>query len=71
MYIRGLSIDVMDVDASQYASIAMEMLQGGSWLEVQHRHADYLDKPPLLFWASALSYALFGISKCRQLPERW
>ena len=51
----------MDVDASQYASIAMEMLQDGHWLQVQYHHADYLDKPPLLFWLSALSYALFGL----------
>lgn len=62
IYIRGLFIPVMDVDASQYASISMEMLQDGSWLEVHHRHNDYLDKPPLLFWLSALSYSIFGIS---------
>jgi len=61
VYIRGLFLDVMDVDASQYASISMEMWQTGNWLEVQHRHADYLDKPPLLFWSSALSFALFGL----------
>lgn len=60
--IKGLNLPVMDVDASQYASISMEMLQNGSWLEVQHRHADYLDKPPLLFWTAAFSYLLFGIN---------
>lgn len=58
--LRGLFIPVMDVDASQYASISMEMLQNGNWLEVQHRHHDYLDKPPLLFWLSAISFWLFG-----------
>ncbi len=61
VFIRGLLIPVMDVDASQYASISMEMLQDGSWLQVMHRHADYLDKPPLLFWLSALSFQIFGI----------
>ncbi|MFN0015154.1 MAG: ArnT family glycosyltransferase [Saprospiraceae bacterium] len=61
VYVRGLFLDVMDVDAAQYASISMEMLQSGNWLQVQHRHADYLDKPPLLFWSSALSYTLFGL----------
>lgn len=61
VYARGLFLDVMDVDASQYASISMEMFQGGHWLEVQHRHADYLDKPPLLFWVSASSFAVFGL----------
>ncbi len=62
VYVRGLFLDVMDVDAAQYASISMEMLQNGSWLQVQHRGVDYLDKPPLLFWLSASSFGLFGLS---------
>ncbi len=60
--IRGLWIDLMDVDAAQYASISMEMSQNGSWLEVKHRYDDYLDKPPLLFWTSAFSFLIFGCS---------
>jgi len=60
--LRGLLLDVMDVDASQYASISMEMMQNGSWLEVKHRFGDYLDKPPLLFWSSAVSFLVFGLS---------
>ncbi len=59
---RGLFIDVMDVDASQYASISMEMSQNGSWLQVFHHTHDYLDKPPLLFWTSAFSMLCFGLS---------
>ena len=59
--VRGLCLDVMDVDAAQYASIALEMLRGGHWLQVLHRGTDYLDKPPLLFWTSAASFSLFGI----------
>lgn len=65
VYLRGLFLDVMDVDASQYASISMEMLKNGhaqAWLQVQHRGVDYLDKPPLLFWLSASSFAIFGLS---------
>lgn len=58
--IAGLFLDVMDVDAAQYASIALEMMQNGSWLQVMHRGADYLDKPPLLFWLSAASFEVFG-----------
>jgi len=55
-------IDIMEVDAVQYASISREMLESGEFLQVKHRHADYLDKPPLLFWVTALSFKLFGIS---------
>ncbi len=57
-----LLIDLMDIDAAQYASIGREMLETGSYLQVQHRGADYLDKPPLLFWLTALFFNLFGVS---------
>lgn len=62
IYFLNLFIDVMDVDAAQYASISMEMSQNGSYLEVYHRGMDYLDKPPLLFWLSSLSISIFGIN---------
>ncbi len=58
----NLFIDIMEVDAAQYASISMEMGFNQSYLEVFHRGRDYLDKPPLLFWLSSLSMQLFGIS---------
>ena len=52
----------MEIDAAQYASIAREMQENGSFLEVYHRGRDYLDKPPLLFWLSAMSFSIFGVS---------
>jgi len=57
----GLNIDVMDVDAAQYASMAREMSETGNYLEVTNRYHDYLDKPPLLFWLSSFSFGIFGI----------
>ncbi len=62
VYIISGFIDVMDVDAAQYASIAREMLERGDYLHVTNRYQDYLDKPPLLFWLSAWSFKVFGIS---------
>jgi len=58
--IAAYFIDLMDVDAAQYASIAREMTDSSNWMIVQHKGADYLDKPPLLFWLSALSFKIFG-----------
>lgn len=52
----------MQVDAAQYASIAREMMENGSMLEVYHRGKDYLDKPPLLFWLASTSMELFGVN---------
>ena len=60
-YLLGMiMVDLMEVDTMQYASIAREMLDSGSFLEVYHRHLDYLDKPPLGFWLSSLSFLLLG-----------
>lgn len=61
VYLIGLIVpDLMEVDAAQYASISLEMAQSGSFLQVYHLDANYLDKPPLLFWLGALFMKLFG-----------
>jgi 4-amino-4-deoxy-L-arabinose transferase-like glycosyltransferase len=51
----------MDIDAAQYALINREMLERNSFLQVFENGKDYLDKPPLLFWLSALSLKIFGV----------
>ena len=56
----NLTIDIMEVDAAQYASISMQMAHTGSYLQVYQRENDYLDKPPLLFWLASTSISLFG-----------
>lgn len=60
--IGAVLIALMDNDATQYATIAMQMFESGSYLEVAYRDIEYLDKPPLLFWFSSLSFSLFGVS---------
>ena len=62
IYAHNMTIDVMEVDAAQYASMATDMYQNGNFLQVYHRGQDYLDKPPLLFWLSSLSFSVFGVS---------
>ncbi len=59
--INNLFIDIMNVDAAQYASISLEMLHSHSYLQVKDLQSDYLDKPPLLFWISSLSLGFFGV----------
>jgi 4-amino-4-deoxy-L-arabinose transferase-like glycosyltransferase len=59
--IGAYAIPLMDVDAAQYASISREMLEKQSYLQLFDLNADYLDKPPMLFWLSALSMKVFGI----------
>jgi 4-amino-4-deoxy-L-arabinose transferase-like glycosyltransferase len=62
VYSIGIAVDVMEVDAAQYAQMSMEMLQNKSFLQVYNRKIDYLDKPPLLFWLSSISMGIFGIN---------
>lgn len=57
----GARLDVMEVDASQYAAMSRDMLHSSDWTHLYHRGQDYLDKPPLLFWLSALAYKVFGV----------
>jgi 4-amino-4-deoxy-L-arabinose transferase-like glycosyltransferase len=62
VYIAGMYVDVMEIDAAQYAAMSMEMLQRGDWLHFYDRGSEYLDKPPLLFWLTGFSYQIFGFS---------
>lgn len=62
IYLLGFGIDVMEVDAAQYASMSREMLERGNFLQVYDLGQDYLDKPPFLFWISALSMKFFGVN---------
>ena len=62
VYFLNMFINIMDVDAAQYALLSMEMSLSKSFLHVYLLGHDYLDKPPLLFWLSSLSFMAFGIS---------
>ncbi|MFN0050417.1 MAG: ArnT family glycosyltransferase [Cytophagales bacterium] len=62
VYFIGMFVDVMDIDAAQYASLAREMLDSSGFLQVKLRNVDYLDKPPLSFWLASLSFWAFGYS---------
>jgi len=59
--LMGSALDVMEVDAAQYAGMSRDMLVHGDVLKLYFRGEDYLDKPPLLFWLSALSFNMFGV----------
>jgi 4-amino-4-deoxy-L-arabinose transferase-like glycosyltransferase len=52
----------MEADPIQYALISLEMSWTKSFLHVHEQGHDYLDKPPLLFWLSSLSFLTFGAS---------
>ncbi|MBM3912364.1 MAG: hypothetical protein FJ350_05075 [Sphingomonadales bacterium] len=63
--IAGIGVDLMEVDAAQYASMGQEMNETGQWVQL-HEHGalyqsrGYPDKPPLVFWAAALGTKVLG-----------
>jgi 4-amino-4-deoxy-L-arabinose transferase-like glycosyltransferase len=61
VYLIGLPIDVMEVDAAQYATISYEMFESQEYLQVYCRGYDYLDKPPFLFWINQVFFQIFGV----------
>jgi 4-amino-4-deoxy-L-arabinose transferase-like glycosyltransferase len=50
-------------DEGRYAEIPREMLSGGDWVIPHLNGLDYIEKPPLQYWATALMYRLFGVSE--------
>src|SRR5271155_5143546 len=47
-------------DEGRYAEIPREMLAGGDWIIPHLNGVAYLEKPPLQYWATALSLRVFG-----------
>ncbi len=47
-------------DEGRYAEIPREMLNSGDWVIPHLNGVAYIEKPPLQYWATALSYRLLG-----------
>jgi 4-amino-4-deoxy-L-arabinose transferase-like glycosyltransferase len=53
--------DLFDPDEGRYAEIPREMLASGDWILPRLDGFVYLEKPPLQYWATATSFAVFGV----------
>jgi 4-amino-4-deoxy-L-arabinose transferase-like glycosyltransferase len=51
---------LFDPDEGRYAEIPREMAAGGDWVVPHLDGLVYLEKPPLQYWLSALTYRAFG-----------
>ena len=58
-----MSFHLLEPDESRYAEIPREMLERGELVVPLLQGEPYLDKPPLLYWLTAGSYRLFGVSE--------
>ena len=62
VYIIGLFVPLMDNDSAHHAGIGLHMYLTGDYVTLIDQQGDYIDKPHFLFWVSALSYHVFGVS---------
>jgi 4-amino-4-deoxy-L-arabinose transferase-like glycosyltransferase len=51
--------DLWSPDEPRYADVSREMVNRGDWILMRHNGHLYTDKPPLFFWAIALSSFLW------------
>lgn len=62
LFVR-LGMPLLDPDEGLYASIAREMLSRGDWVIPHVNGLPYLEKPPLYFWLTALTFGTLGVSE--------
>ena len=62
VYVAGLFVPLMDNDSAHHAAIGLRMYLTGDYVNLVDHRGDYIDKPHFLFWTSALSYHIFGVT---------
>ncbi|MEO7802312.1 MAG: glycosyltransferase family 39 protein, partial [Ginsengibacter sp.] len=60
--LSGIFIPVLGTDGTLYASITKTMVQNNNYLELFSQNKDWLDKPHLPFWITAVFFKIFGIA---------
>ena len=54
---------LIDPDEPRYASTARDMVLNGNWIVPHFNGVPRINKPPLFYWAIAISYKIFGINE--------
>src|SRR6185436_4456401 len=50
-------------DEGRYAEIPREMLASGDWVTPRLNNVNYFEKPPLVYWATAVMGKIFGLNE--------
>ena len=53
--------DLVDPDEGRYSEISREMAVSGDWVTPRLNGLKYFEKPPLQYWATAITFRLFGV----------
>ena len=57
------AMPLIDPDEPRYASTARDMILNGNWIVPHFNGVPRINKPPLFYWAVAISYKIFGINE--------
>lgn len=64
LFFHGLSdIGLIGPDEPRYAAVAREMYQSGDYITPRLHGDPWFEKPVLMYWGAAASYAIFGIGE--------
>lgn len=55
--------DLAEPDEPRYAEIAREMIELRDWVTPHLNYVKYFEKPPLVYWLTAINFELFGVSE--------
>ncbi len=61
VYIMGMFVTLFENDSAQFAVMAMRMFQENDFIHLFKGPEEYLDKPHMHYWLSALSFKIFGL----------
>lgn len=63
LLLSNLSYPLVEPDETRYAEVSLEMWERGDWVIPTIQGEPFLDKPPLLYWLTMVSYSLLGVSE--------
>ena len=58
-----LSYPLFEPDETRNAQIALNIIENNQWMALELNQTHYWDKPPLMAWATAVSYHTLGINE--------
>ena len=63
VYLLPAGRAILDDGDALYAHVAQQMIARGDWVTPYANGVRFLDKPPLIYWCLAASYAVFGVNE--------